>query len=93
MFGSKKKKGQISIEIIILLAAVLAIAILVITSLQKQANDATKSAEKQTGAVTSKIESLDTSIGTGKKVGTDCIKSSDCASDYCASDNTCQDKP
>ncbi len=79
-------KAQISIEMILILAAILAVAFILVTQLQKTATKAGEMVENRSNAILSVgNESLDT----GKlETGDSCTSDSECKSGSCTF-NTC----
>jgi hypothetical protein len=82
-------RGQVSAELIIVIAALLAVALILVVQLQKTATDWSKKGD----AINSKLESgVDKTInaaGSKKAAGETCTKDTECESGDCGYGGTC----
>ncbi len=73
-------RGQVSAELIIIIAALLAVALVLVTQLQRTAVQSSEKVANKTNDVLGGIDSM----------GPPCEQSSDCLSGYsCSGDNVC----
>ncbi|MFA6036054.1 MAG: class III signal peptide-containing protein [Candidatus Micrarchaeia archaeon] len=83
--ASSSKKGQVSIELIIIIAAVLAVALILVTQLQKTASTGSDIMGKESNSTLDKVATM-----------IDCTpqtEARDCPSDYlCNSNGKCERK-
>ncbi len=83
--ASHSRKGQVSIELIIIIAAVLAVALILVTQLQKTANTGSEVMQKESDSALNKVATMidctsqtaDTDCPAGYVCGSDdkCVKS------------------
>ena len=79
------RRGQVSAELILLIAAVLAVALILVVQLQKTAEAAGERAEEKTQEILKAIDDTSPSGSkTSKKsIGSSCSDDSDCSSGFC----------
>ncbi|MBI5158763.1 class III signal peptide-containing protein [Candidatus Micrarchaeota archaeon] len=91
-FPASARKGQVSIEMIIVIAAVLAVALILVVQMQKTAKEAgTKTAEESKKIMAAIDGTKLTPTATAPKgdIGDACNDDSDCKSTLQCSYNTC----
>jgi len=79
------KRGQVSAELIIILAAVLAVSLILVIQLQKSSEKAGNQVQKETDKIFDSMpNAADVKTTSDKKEdGEDCSKDADCKSGYC----------
>lgn len=89
-FG-RERKGQVSIELIIVIAAVLAVALILVLQLQKTAKEAGSKTAEESKKIMAAIEGTKLTKESTPKgdIGDDCTKDSDCKEELHCSYNTC----
>ncbi len=90
---SGERKGQVSIELIIVIAAVLAVALVLVLQLQKTAKEAGNKTAEESKKIMNAIGDIKTTKTADEKpkgeIGDDCTKDSDCKDGLRCSYNTC----
>ncbi|MFH1470250.1 MAG: hypothetical protein ABIF01_00720 [Candidatus Micrarchaeota archaeon] len=85
-------KAQVSAELIIVIAAILAVALILVVQLQKTATEWSKKGTEIDKKLESGVDKTVSAAKTGsekKKAGADCSKDSDCESGDCGYGGTC----
>ncbi len=85
-------KAQVSAELIIVIAALLAVALILVVQLQKTATEWSKKGTEIDKKLDSGVDKTLSAAGTQaekKKAGSECTKNSECESGECGYDGTC----
>ncbi|MFH1447867.1 MAG: hypothetical protein ABIG39_03315 [Candidatus Micrarchaeota archaeon] len=83
-------KGQISIELIVVIAALLAVALILVVQLQKTATEWSKKENAIDKKLSSGVDKTLDAATIGKRSGSKCTKDLDCESGECTYEGTCK---
>ncbi len=83
-------RGQVSTELIIVIAALLAVALVLVVQLQKTATEWSKKENAIDKKLSSGVDKTLDAATVGKRAGSKCSKDSDCESGECMNEGTCK---
>jgi hypothetical protein len=83
------RKGQVSTELIIVIAALLAVAVVLVVQLQKTSSEWSKKSTDIDKKLAASVDKTLDSTSTLKKAGASCTKDADCESGDCTYEEKC----